>query len=281
MPSPFPGMNPFFEGKNWREFHTLFLTQMRFALPRELRAFGGRYRAVIEEDVVIREPSARARRSFVADAGVAVTGAGQSSTPGATGGAQATLVAPHFALRAEPRTEKKRWLEVRTREGDDRVVTHVELLSPSNKQQDRAAYVDKRERLMGSRVNLVEIDLLRGGGRMPMRDVPPCDYCVVVARPQEQPRLGVWPIRLREPLPTIPVPLLPGDGDVGLDLMALLHRLYDEASFDLDPYRDRLYAAPPDPPLPADDAAWAESLLAAAGRKTREQLLATARPTRV
>ena len=261
MPSPFPGMNPYFEGGNWREFHTLFLTQMRFTLPRELRAFGERYRAVIEEDVVIREPSARERRAFVADAGVAVTGRGASPAPAG----QATLAAPHYARRVEPRTETKRWLEIRTRDGGDRLVTHVELLSPTNKHQDRAAYVDKRERLMASRANFVEIDLLRGGGRMPMEDVPPCDYCVVVARPQEQPRLGIWAVGLREPLPTIPVPLLPGDGDVRLDLMALLHRLYDEAGFGLEPYQGRLYAKPPEPPLSAEDAAWAEGVLREAG----------------
>ena len=66
-----------------------------------------------------------------------------------------------------------------------------------------------------------------------------------------------WPIRLRNALPTIPIPLHAGDADARLDLQALLHRVYDAAG-----YRHYIYDTSPDPPLGAEDAAWAQRILA-------------------
>ena len=67
-----------------------------------------------------------------------------------------------------------------------------------------------------ARVNLVEIDLLPGGPRLPLEDLPACDYYAMVARPEDHPQAAVWPVRLRDQLPTIPIPLRPpnevGDG---------------------------------------------------------------------
>ena len=65
------------------------------------------------------------------------------------------------------------------------VVTIVEVLSPANKRAGRGrdAYLQKRERVLGSSTHLVEIDLLRTGEPMPMagalRDL---DYRIVVSR---------------------------------------------------------------------------------------------------
>ena len=36
---------------------------------------------------------------------------------------------------------------------------------------------------------------------MPMEDLPDCDYYAIVSRAEDRPRVGVWPIRLRDPLP--------------------------------------------------------------------------------
>jgi len=66
----------------------------------------------------------------------------------------------------------------------------------------------------------------------------------------------LWPIGLRERLPVIPVPLKTPDGDAQLDLQKALHHVYDASG-----YEDYIYAGPPDPPLAADDQAWAESLI--------------------
>ena len=106
------------------------------------------------------------------------------------------------------------------------------------------------------RAHFIEIDLLRGGPRMPWLDLPECDYCVVVSRAERRPKAGVWPIRLRDRLPVIPVPLREGDPDARLDLQELLHRIYDAAGYAYD-----IYSGSPEPPLSPDETAWAEAVL--------------------
>ena len=111
-------------------------------------------------------------------------------------------------------------------------------------------------------MHFVEIDLLRGGPRMPWLDMPACDYYAVVSRFEERPeRAGFWPIRLRERLPEIPIPLRQGDADARLDLQQVLHRIYDAAG-----YAYHIYSGPPEPLLAAEDAAWAQQFLPAAAR---------------
>ena len=135
------------------------------------------------------------------------------------------------------------------------------FLSPSNKYAgpDRDQYIAKRWELMYARVNIVEIDLLRGGPRMPWQDMPECAYCVVVSLPETWPQAGIWPIGLRERLPEIPVPLRPGDADARLDLQQILHRIYDAAG-----YGYYIYTGQPEPALSAEDAAWASQVVSSA-----------------
>jgi hypothetical protein len=160
--------------------------------------------------------------------------------------------------------ERSSYLEIRDR--DTRaIITIVEFLSPSNKSTgpDRDQYLAKRRQVMRARVNLVEIDLLRGGPRMPWQGMPECDYCVVVSRAGRWPRAGLWPIRLRERLPEIPIPLRPEEADARLDLQQLLHRVYDAAG-----YCYYIYTGQPEPALSAEDAAWASQLVASATGQT-------------
>ncbi len=136
--------------------------------------------------------------------------------------------------------------------------TVIEVLSPANKYKgaDRDQYVSKRLQILASPAHLVEIDLLRGGPRLPAEDMPECDYCVLVRRRERHPDLGVWPIRLREPLPEIPIPLRAPDPDARVALQPLLHRVYDAAR-----YRTYIYHGQPSPRLSAEDAAWAAQIL--------------------
>jgi len=73
--------------------------------------------------------------------------------------------------------------------------------------------------------------------------------------------MDVWPIDLGDPLPTVPVPLLPGDADVLLDLSAAFTAAYDLVGYDL--IID--YTQPPDVPLSDREAAWVEAHLRTAG----------------
>jgi hypothetical protein len=150
-------------------------------------------------------------------------------------------------------------VEIRDRV-DRRLITVIELLSPTNKYAgpDREQYLAKRGQLLASGTHFVEIDLLRGGPRLPLENLPECDYYVLVSRAEERPEAGLWPLRLRERLPVIPVPLRAPHPDAQLDLQALLHRIYDAAG-----YEDDIYTGEPQPRLTPDDATWAGQFLPA------------------
>jgi hypothetical protein len=94
---------------------------------------------------------------------------------------------------------------------------------------------------------------------MPVEDAPPSDHLVMVSRSDERPRVELWPIGLRDPLPLIPVPLRIGDRDAMLDLGQLFREQFDAAG-----YEDYVYRAGPQPPLAAADADWASGLITAA-----------------
>jgi hypothetical protein len=151
-----------------------------------------------------------------------------------------------------------------------RLVAVIELLSPVNKRRGkgREEYLDKRRTFLTSPVHVIEIDLLRRYPRMPFDDpLPPAHYLVMVCKAGERPRSIVWPISVRQPLPTIPIPLLSPDPPVPLELGQALHTAYERARYDL-----RVdYRRPPVPPLSPADAAWAEALLASpAGRSPQD-----------
>ena len=173
------------------------------------------------------------------------------------------LVRPSYVVKLEeerigrvpPRSERHAFLEIRDRQGLE-LVTVIELLSPSNKKPgpDREQYLAERREILASSAHLVELDLLRGGPRLPAEGLPDCDYCVLISRADERPRVGIWPLRLRETLPEIPIPLplRAPSPDVRVDLQKVLHRLYDEAG-----YGDYIYLGKPQPPLHPTDAVWA------------------------
>jgi hypothetical protein len=201
-----------------------------------------------------------ARERFLGRPDVAI---GSTSDTPARGSA-VTLAAPLYG-RFGPLIDvvKEAFVEIQERE-TRRVVCAIELLSPTNKAPgpDRELYLAKRLRYAQSNIHFVEIDLLRGGTRMPIEGLPECDYCVQVSRAEERPQVGLWPIGLREPLPVIPVPLLAPDPDARLDLQALLHRMYDAGA-----YEDYVYGGTPQPPLSPDDREWAEGILKSVGIK--------------
>ena len=148
-------------------------------------------------------------------------------------------------------------LEIRDRTGTD-LVTIIELLSPTNKYSgpDREQYLTKRRLVLHSRTNFVEIDLLRGGPRLPLDGLPRCDYCALVSRVEDRPDVEIWPWRLRDPLPILPIPLGDAAPDAALDLKAALDRAYDENG-----YQDYIYTGLPEPRLAPDDAAWAAAFV--------------------
>jgi hypothetical protein len=158
--------------------------------------------------------------------------------------------------------ERIPYVEIRDR-ASRRLVTVIEILSPSNKRggPDRDQYEAKRQTILNSPTHLVEIDLLRGGRRMPLASPTSGDYGVLVSRSPDRPRAEWYPAGLRTPLPSIPVPLGENESPVWLDLQAILHHLYDSGG-----YAKFAYDTEPDPPLRPDDTSWAREILARIGR---------------
>jgi hypothetical protein len=250
MPSPFPGMNPYLEQEDaWHDFHESFMPVAREILNSQVLP---RYFVKIDEHVYIHE--LEESRHFVGRADLAMV---KGRTLGDQASATSLLDAPAFVRQPSVDMERLSFLEIRDRQ-NRQLITAIELLSPSNKRPggDRDQYLAKQTELLSSTANLVEIDLLRGGPRMPWLDMPPCDYCAVVSRVEERPRAGTWPIHLRQRLPVIPIPLRSDDQDVKLDLQEILNRVYDAAGYEV-----YIYTAEPDPPLAAEDAAWAKAFL--------------------
>lgn len=257
MPSPFPGMNPYLEQPAaWQDFHQAFVIHIREALSGQVRP---QFFVKIEESVFIHEPSGDERRKLLGRPDVSVF-----ERPGGKGVTlaepPANSVAALVASIPDVEFEKHSFLEIRDRANRE-LVTMIEVLSPSNKHYgpDREQYLMKRTTLLCSPVSVVEIDLLRDGPRLPLTGVPGCDYSLMVSRAAMRPNVQAWAVKLRDPLPTIPIPLRGSAPDASLNLQALLHEVYDAAG-----YEDYLYQTPPEPPLPDADAEWARQFVPAA-----------------
>jgi hypothetical protein len=214
MPSPFPGMNPYFEqAAHWLDFHSEFLSALRRLLVPQVAP---KYIVQLEAHIYIHN------------------------------------VPTQLSLLKQD-VEKVPFLEVRDRQGRE-LVSVIELLSPSNKRagDDREQYLGKRRELLRSPAHLVEIDLLRGWTPMPQEGRPECDYSVMVSRAEKRRAADFWPVRLRDRLPVIPIPLRLPDAAARVDLQEALHHAYDGPGYEYFIYRGE-----PEPSLPPNDAAWA------------------------
>lgn len=256
MPARFPGMDPWIESQRWEQFHFEFIREAARQLVPQVRP---RYEIAPEQRIYVE-------RSFGDDEpirpDVALLEVGDSSRGGGMLTAAATVsIRPATYTLPMPEERREAYLVIRDRR-DQSVVTIVEVLSPTNKtpgSDGRGLYLRKRLSVLESRTNLVEIDLLRGGRRLPtLERLKPADYIAFVCRGQSRPRADVDAWDLRRPLPLVPIPLAADDREVALDLQAAFSRVYDDFGYDysLD------YAQPVQPPLSEADAEWAERLLA-------------------
>jgi hypothetical protein len=253
MPSPFPGMNPYLERPDvWNDFHDSFIPALREVLTAQLLP---RYYVRIEENLYIHEPPAEKRFAL----GRPDLSIHQGTAPPRETGAAAIAAPVYVGMPVVVEEERLPYLEIRDRARHE-VITIIELLSPAIKSDGRDQYLAKVQRILASKTNLVEIDLLRGHAKMPWDQLPECDYYALVSRYEdrsgEKPLAAVWPFGVRDPLPPVPIPLRPGEAEPAVDLQALLHRIHDAAGYSMF-----LYDAEPDPPLRAADAVWAAQLL--------------------
>lgn len=264
MPGPFPGMDPWLE-QHWGDVHTSIVTycrnRLQGALPRDLRAR--------VEERVFREWEEQGEfqgRSTVP--GVRVVEYPKSGPSRETGIA---VVDADPAMKIKPFDEAttERFIEIRDFGAGGRLVTVIEVLSPSNRERGRGreAYLKKREELHEAHVNLVELDLLRTKesidaiSRAELRNDYHTPYLVTVSREDSTGReYEIYKAPLECRLPIIRVPLRPSDNDVILAIQPILDDAYDRGGYDIIDY-----GVPPKPPLEGAAAEWADQLLKSKG----------------
>ncbi|HTE20381.1 MAG TPA: DUF4058 family protein [Armatimonadota bacterium] len=252
MPSPFPGMDPYLERPaKWPNVHQWIVFGLAEALGQVLP---DHYYVSIEERLSIADLPDRGATKRP-DATVIDTGG-----PPPAGAGVALLERGVAVLVPQPETLRESYLQVVDLRAGEEAVTILELLSPSNKRRGagREKYLEKRSLVFSQPLNLVEIDLLRAGERMPVEGVPhDYAYSLLLCRAAELPRAVLLPFGVREPIPRFPLPLRTGEEEPWVDLGAVFGSVYDRGRF----ARFAAYATPPEPPLLDDDAAWAERLL--------------------
>jgi hypothetical protein len=269
MPCPFPGMDPYLEmSPFWGDFSPKLLGAISYALLPQVLP---RYDVRIEEYLVVTREEIRLHRLqpdvTISTSGTWQPAAEQHPAESAVAVAEPTMVELEYP-DIEPRMQRRLRLIHRP---TGRVVTVMELLSPINKapgEDGLEAYLEMRAELLGSQCHLIELDLLRGGERLPMAGpLPKGDYYVYLGRSGRRPRgqIIAWP--LRAPLPAISVPLLPDDPEVTLDLQAVFRAAYEPSLYD----RRLPYEQPLLPPLRSEDEAWVQQRLLniPAGSSTR------------
>jgi hypothetical protein len=259
-------MDPYLEGELWQEFHSRFANQISLQLmpkvaPRYVALLGKRY--VIDlSSATDGMNGSKSSRVIYPDVDV-VHAAAQASSP--VQQAEVVRIAEPLVEIASPMPEEVAQLSIEIRDvAQRRLVTVIEILSPANKYgEGKREYEQRRQALLQTSAHLLEIDLLRRGERITLLHEPPAaPYYVYLSRSQRRPMTQIWPLSLREPLPTVPVPLLRPDGDVPLDMQAAVN-----ACFDLVGYERLLdYSVPPPPPeMDAEERAWVAELLAKGG----------------
>lgn len=256
-------MDPYLE-QHWGDVHSRLIMyaadRLQEGLPRDLRAR-------VEERVFVESQNGSGRSIYPDIRVVEVPRQGQVP-PRSPGG---VAVADPIIVHLPDDRATQRYIEIVEVGSGNRVVTVVEVLSPSNKLpgEGKSLYVQKQRELRLGGVSLVEIDLLRGGERVqvvPPREIPPShrttyQVCVRLGWEPDAPRIYAAPLRAR--LPAILVPLRETDEPVPLDLQALVDQAYHNGRYD-----DIDYRAEPDPPLDPEDAQWADELLRGQGLRS-------------
>src|ERR1043165_1633779 len=256
MKNPFPGMNPWLE-EFWRDVHASLLVYARDQLNAELPPG---LQARVDERLAI-EAGDEKPRTYLPDVAVTEPWDRPAGPVLGEGGAKVSAAEPTVVELGEEVLRRVEIVDSRAH-----VITAIEMLSPSNKQDAAAVLGWRTKRLdyLRGGISVVEIDLLRGGEwALPDRSLLKAMqtgrvyYHVCVTRPPRPSRHEFYVLRLRERLPAVRGPLRPTDPDAALDLQVLIEQCYQRGRYAsiID------YAKPPHPPLPEQEAAWAKQVL--------------------
>jgi hypothetical protein len=250
-------MDPFIEDQEWEDFHSRFNTAISDALAPDVEP---RYIVRVERRVYVEHGLEGTEQVRWPDISVLWSGGEPLPDSGTQTG---TSIAPVECLLPGPQERRETYLVIRDVTTME-VVTVIETLSPANKRASsdgREQYLEKREEILRSKTNLVELDLLRGGQRLPVVKMPPGDYFAVVRRGHRRPqRADIFHWTIRDPLPRITIPLKKDDAEAPLDLQQVFTTVYDRARYQLS----LNYKADLRTPLNQADAQWMRQLTSSA-----------------
>lgn len=253
----FPGMDPYLENLQvWPDVHASFIVYLREHLRPLLQP---RYVIAVESRVFVEGPTAD--HAIIPDAWVR-----PSSLESPYDAVALQEADPAIEVQVAPLEVEETYLTIRDRQSGQRVVTAIEVVSPTNKYAGpgRVSYLAKQTEVRKSTAHLVEIDLLRSGPHImavpewAARQHGPYDYLICV-HPSGglRDRFQLYPRSVRQRLPRIRLPLASPDPDTVLDLQAVLSHTYEAGG-----YADRInYAQPCIPALSPADQAWADALI--------------------
>lgn len=239
--SPFPGMEPLIEASgDWGDFHDKLIGEIERALSRLIPS---RYilRLASRSYLVIDEGDKATDHAMLPDVAIKrpIERVGQEKQLGAKAAGSTAIIEPPIVMQAPLQIEhRETFIEIFDLRADRQLVTGIEVLSPSNKMPGTRGwrvYQRRRRSFLEGAANLVEIDLLREGRRMPMRQTwPDSPNYVLVARPSRLPLCEVWPVHALNPVPRIPIPLAEDDEDIPIDLQPLIDTIYDRSRYSAD-----------------------------------------------
>jgi hypothetical protein len=244
--SPFPGMDPYLErADRWSGVHARVIAVLGEILTHRVTP----HFFVDSEDNVYIMDAADPGRSVVRPDVFVVDGR-RDGSPGAVRGQIAAPLLLDLPAALEVRAPFLQIIDTSNRE----VVATIGVLSPINKVQGSSGQRDflrKRDLVLRSDAHWLEIDLLRAGTRAP--DLPQYGAYAAVLHRAGAGRLEAWITGLRDPLPTIAVPLRAPQADVPLDLQEVVETVYDRYRYDtgIDYSVD-----PPPPALAAAESSW-------------------------
>ncbi|MEM9808477.1 MAG: DUF4058 family protein [Cyanobacteria bacterium P01_D01_bin.56] len=228
MPSPLPGMAPYLEHpRSWPNFHHRLITAIAISLGPQLRP---KYRVVVEEAIYQTE-GANSLLVGIPDVAVQKARRKQTQPNRELANAVSTDVAvaqPILVDLPMPDVVRQGYLEIRD-VATSEVVTVMEVLSPTNKRPGggRRTYEAKRQTMLASPTNLVEIDLLR---QWPSIIQLPAQikthYRILVSASVNRPQASLYAFDLQEPIPAFPLPLQEDELGPIVSLQELLGDIY-------------------------------------------------------
>lgn len=153
------------------------------------------------------------------------------------------------------------FVEIRQKSSGDKLVTLIELMSPTNRThpEGRRRYEQRRNEARHDNAHIVELDLVLQGNTCLEADLSALherQFVCCVTRAVRPIKHELYGTLLTKRLPRIRLPMLADERDLVLDVQALVNRVYDRC---FDGHID--YQLDPQVPLTDEDRQWMDHML--------------------